>query len=139
LYVPPAWALGSVSRKTLDQLPFSLLETQTGVLNTRTGIQYWLPLVGFESDTVFRSCGLRCFNAVNWALASWIDRPLRIALHPRDLELRLHEEVLRAMSRATRAIDYTELPVKTRAARPGQPSEDCLGPATAARQAWDVD
>jgi hypothetical protein len=119
LYVPPAWALGSAPRRTLGQAPFSLLETQTGVLDTTNGFHYWLPLVGFESDTMLRSCGLRCSNAVNRALAFWGNRPLRVALHPRDLELRLHQDVLRAVSRSVQTIHYTELPVKAGSAHHG--------------------
>lgn len=111
LYVPPAWAFGPLPPDFTDAIPFPLVETQTGIFHTQTRRRWLLPLMGFESDTTFRSIGLRCTNAANWTIARCTNRPLRLALHPGDLQLRLQHDVLRCLSRQIEAIDYTDLPL----------------------------
>lgn len=115
LYVPPAWALGAMSREALGQLPFTMLETQSGVIDTRSGARYLLPLVGFEADTLFREFALRCLNAMNVVLTRCLQRPLRIALHPFDLELRLQRDLLGFLGRRYEPIGYAMLPVGEKA------------------------
>jgi len=95
MYVPPAWALGALTREDLVELPFDLYETLTGFLDVRAGVRRTLPLVGFEADTPFRCLVLRTLNAANLSLARSFGRPVRIALHPRDLEYGLARELER--------------------------------------------
>jgi len=109
LYVPPAWALGPVSRSAYRDVRFRLLETQTGVIDTRSGSHHWLPLLGFEADTLARCCALRASNGLNQTIARFSRRPLRISLHPNDLGLRLGRDVLGALDSVVEAIDYSEL------------------------------
>lgn len=91
LYVPPAWALGSVSRTQLVQLPFEQIEILRGVIDVKSNRLRILPLVGFEADTIWRAFFLRIWNAGQVALARVIRQPLRIGLHPQDFHLRLRE------------------------------------------------
>lgn len=86
LYVPPAWALGSIPRDRLAELPFRWFETLGGVHDTRENRFHLLPLAGFEADTRWRAFFLRAFNGLNRRLALRYRRPLRVAIHPADLE-----------------------------------------------------
>ncbi len=99
LYVPPAWALGSLTPTDLTELPFRWYETLTGFLDARTGRRRTLPLVGFEADTALRKWALRASNAGNLALARAWGRPVRISLHPRDPELLLARDLERLLGR----------------------------------------
>lgn len=89
LYVPPAWALGAVPRSDLRNLPFRYYEVLSGVLDARAQRLTRLPLVGFEADTAWRARALHHWNRINLAGARRRGRPLRVAIHPRDLNLRL--------------------------------------------------
>lgn len=93
LYVPPAWALGRIPRSRLAATGFRLFETLTGVLDAASGHHRMLPLVGFEADTALRAITLRLLNRLNIALARATGRPLRVGLHPHDLELKLHRAI----------------------------------------------
>lgn len=88
-YVPPAWALGPISRPALAKLPFRAYEVLAGDLDARTGRLRRSPLVGFEADTWMRARALRAWNRLNRALARRSGVPLRIAIHPKDLDLKL--------------------------------------------------
>lgn len=89
LYVPPAWAMGNLSKPALHALPFKMVEYANGVYHTQLGTFRPLPLVGFEADTPLRSLLLRGWNRINYAVAVRSGRPLRVAIHPFDLRLRL--------------------------------------------------
>jgi predicted deacetylase len=93
LYVPPAWAMGSISRKMLADLPFRRYESLTGIYDSDTGRFSHLPLVGYEADTWLRVWSLRLFNTVNQAIATLSKHPLRIAIHPYDLTLGLASDL----------------------------------------------
>ena len=93
LYVPPAWALGSLSEGQCSALPFRQVETLTGVLDTRSRNLTRLPLAGFEADTWFRELGLRIFNRLNVVRARHDQVPLRIGLHPFDFSLRMAGQI----------------------------------------------
>lgn len=95
-YVPPAWALGPISRLELYELKFKTYELLSGDLDPRTGRVRRLPLVGFEADSWARSIALRAWNTFNRLLAHLTGRPLRIAIHPKDLDLRMSGD-LRAL------------------------------------------
>jgi uncharacterized protein len=86
LYVPPAWAMGTLGRDDLRALPFRFYEVLQGLLDGHTGRLKLLPLAGFEADTRLRRLGLRLFNGLNRAGARATRRPLRISIHPFDLE-----------------------------------------------------
>lgn len=91
-YVPPAWAMGGIPRSRLYGLGFRYFETLTGVFDAGAGRFRRLPLAGFEADTRLRALTLRAVNRVCASLAS-PDRPLRIAIHPRDPELLLARDL----------------------------------------------
>ena len=99
-YVPPAWAMGGISRQTLKTLPFRFFEYQTGVYDTQTDRFWRLPLQGFEADTWTRAIFLRGFNACNFQLAGWSRRPLRVSLHPFDLDYFLGASLRRQLTQA---------------------------------------
>lgn len=52
-----------------------------------------LPLTGYEADTAFRKCFLRSWNAYQAKAAVRSNCPLRISIHPDDLELRLADQL----------------------------------------------
>lgn len=84
LYVPPAWAMGAISRARLSAAgPFDQYEFFGGFFNARTGIWRSSPLLGYEADSWARVLPLRLWNALNRARAS-SDSLLRIGIHPHD-------------------------------------------------------
>ena len=93
LYVPPAWALGSLRIEDLRDLPFRWYEILRGLVDAQTGRIRWLPLAGFEADTTFRQVSLRLWNGLNSVMAKRWGGPLRISIHPGDLDLLLAEDV----------------------------------------------
>ena len=119
LYVPPAWALGPLSQTHLAQLPYRLVETTRGLIHLkgkaapavspsngslpqsggqsatakRLPVFQKLPLTGYEADTPFRECFLRRWNAAQLRTAERRHLPLRISIHPDDLELRLPDQL----------------------------------------------
>ena len=97
LYVPPAWALGDYALSEFDAAPFDFVETLTGIYSVRSKHMTRLPLVGFEADTAIRAWTLRALNAANRILARITGRPLRVAIHPNDLHLRLSDDVQRLL------------------------------------------
>ncbi len=110
-YVPPAWALGSLSRDQLARLPYKRIETTCGLLSTVDGRLDHLPLVGFEADTAAREHLLRRWNRfqIKWAWRR--QRPLRIGIHPRDHELRLADDLQRLIRGDWVSICYRDHPI----------------------------
>lgn len=102
LYVPPAWALGDLRLRDLAELPFRWYEDLTGFLDAATGRRTLLPLVGFEADTRFRRTALRLTNATARLAARLLLRPVRVSIHPRDLELLLADDLLALLDRPWR-------------------------------------
>jgi len=98
LYVPPAWAMGRISRKALRRLPFDAYETLRGVYRAREDRFVPSPVVGFEADTFFRQQALRTTNGIARRIASHRGA-CRLALHPHDLHLRLRKDIDRWFSR----------------------------------------
>lgn len=92
-YVPPAWAAGQISNRGLHARGFELIETLTGITDTNTGKRRFLPLAGFEADTRFRAIFVRILNGANLALARLTRRPIRVAVHPDDERLLLHDQL----------------------------------------------
>lgn len=109
LYVPPAWALGGLSRETLAQLPFREIEVLGGVLQTGSQRYCPLPLAGYEADTLWRATNLRAWNAVNAWRARRSGKPLRIGIHPYDADLRLSDQMQAQIRACDRYCRYSEL------------------------------
>ncbi|PXA02971.1 DUF2334 domain-containing protein [Coraliomargarita sinensis] len=116
IYVPPAWALGPISKDDLAQVPYRLIETTRGLIHLEgdapslphSGEQsaipkghqaerkrtfQKLPLTGYEADTTFRQFFLRCWNANQARAAKWKGRALRISIHPDDLDLLVADQL----------------------------------------------
>jgi hypothetical protein len=106
LYVAPAWAMGPVDRRRLDELPFRLYEDLRGIYDARTRSRRPLPVTGYLADTPARVVALRLTNAVQRRRRCG---PLRIAIHPPDLSLPLRADLRRDLRRAGRCAGYDEL------------------------------
>jgi predicted deacetylase len=98
LYVPPAWALGRISRSQLTGLGFRYYETLTGIYDSATGKMHRIPVAGFEADTLLRVVSLRVSNAFS-RISARRAGALRIAIHPEDLKLRLAGDLRRFLRR----------------------------------------
>lgn len=108
LYVPPAWALGSIGPRDLTALPFARYEVLTGVRDAASARLRPVPLLGYEADTPARAPLIRLWNGLNRRLAQghgW----LRIAIHPRDPELYLGPDLTRDLRRYPLWVDYRDL------------------------------
>lgn len=105
LYVPPAWAMGALSLKDLDHLPFARYEVLGGVYEVASGRFQRSPMVGFEADTAFRALSCRVWNRLN-LLAAGSHRPLRLAIHPGDFELRLAADLERLIDEGGESLSY---------------------------------
>jgi predicted deacetylase len=100
-YVPPAWALGPINQTDLAEVPFQLIETTRGLIyparkagpeNKDSRFQK-LPLTGYEADTALREFFLRRWNAAQAKTARRKNLPLRISIHPDDLDLRIADQI----------------------------------------------
>jgi predicted deacetylase len=109
LYVPPAWALGRLSRSDLQTLPFKTYETLFRLHFAGDPREYFSPLVGFEADTSLRKFALRISNAVAIQIARTTGRALRIAIHPQDHKLQLTEQLSQVLSKPWQSLLYREL------------------------------
>ena len=109
LYVPPAWALGSISKRGLRSCGYTWVETLSGVVFTQTGQTKRLPLVGFEADTFTRELALRVLN--NVVLWMPTNKPLRISIHPYDHKLRMVKSLPAILQRCTKTLSYSEITV----------------------------
>jgi predicted deacetylase len=98
LYVPPAWALGPVARPLLQTLDLRWVESTRGFLHLQSGQYKVLPLVGYEADTAGRATFLRLWNRFQVEIARRSGRPLRISVHPHDLQLRLAGSLQRLLA-----------------------------------------
>ncbi|MEA3275219.1 MAG: polysaccharide deacetylase family protein [Pseudomonadota bacterium] len=108
LYVPPAWALGAIRTADLAALPFARYEVLTGVRDAVGGRLRPIPMVGYETDTRARVPLIRLWNSINRrraAASGW----LRIAIHPKDPELRLGSDLREDLRRYTRWTTYAAL------------------------------
>jgi len=107
-YVPPAWALGAVEPRALADLGYRSVEVQWGWHDLEHDRFHAMPLIGFEADTRWRELALGVFNALQVKLARRTGRPLRLGLHPFDLELRRSDEVRRRVREVDVWLDTTE-------------------------------
>lgn len=93
-YVPPAWALGFISKEHLQQAPYRMIETTRGLIRLENGIEREsYPLTGFEADTYLRETFLRHWNRIQTTKAIRSRKPLRISIHPDDLQLRAADQM----------------------------------------------
>lgn len=112
LYVPPAWALGKISRAHLAALPYPQIETTSGLLQRDPASGYQmkkLPLTGYEADTTLRAAALRKWNRWQARSAEKTDRPLRISIHPDDFHLRLRDQLETQIDSVKNFISYDSL------------------------------
>jgi len=107
IYVPPAWALGNLSPEDLKASPFRYFESTRGLYCGHTGVFRYLPLIGFEAAGPWQAFGLRLWNRINLALAS-SSRPVRLALHPGDLQLPLARDLLGQLQRLSGCLRLEE-------------------------------
>jgi len=98
LYVPPAWAMGPIPRDALKALPFRRHEVFGGILDAETGRLHPAPMMGFEADTLGRVWPVRLFNVANRAWAAAGGAPLRVGIHPYDLDYRLGGDLRRLVA-----------------------------------------
>jgi len=108
MYVPPAWAMGSISNEDLTSAPFRYFENTSGFIDSESGRQLTLPLVGFEADNAIRSISLALWNGLNKILGSR-KRPVRVSIHPYDTELLLQKALEKTLQNVTNAVDYHTL------------------------------
>jgi predicted deacetylase len=111
-YIPPAWALGRLRGRALGRQPFAVLETLRGLhLRTRDGDYRFapLPLLGFEADTALREEMLGHWNRLQLRRARREGRPLRIAVHPRDPDLRLGHQLRAVLGLGWTPLSYAAL------------------------------
>ena len=109
LYVPPAWAMGDVLRRQLDDLPFDQFETLAGVYDSRRRKFTRLPMLGYEADTAFRAFGVRAWNSLNFAWASLMRRPIRLGIHPHDFSLKLAHDLERVLIYPGECLCYDQI------------------------------
>lgn len=109
LYVPPAWALGALKLDHLSSLPFRWYEILRGFVDANTGRVVSSPLAGFEADTTFRQVSLRFWNGLNLALARRVRGPLRISIHPGDLDLLLNADLEKIVAYPWRFVRESEI------------------------------
>lgn len=92
-YVPPAWALGFISKEDLRHAPYDLIETTRGLIQPSNLGFHKLPLTGYEADTPLREAFLRRWNKHQERSATSTDKALRISIHPNDLQLRVADQL----------------------------------------------
>ena len=109
IYVPPAWAMGRFSKSALIDSPFRIYENLHSVIDLKNNQQYTLPLLGFEADNVLRAVFLRGFNRINWWLAKYQKRPLRIGIHPFDFNYHIANQLSQFLHADIHAIAYDEI------------------------------
>lgn len=109
LYVPPAWATGNLNLEQWRSLPFRQLETLRGVHCLDQDNPHILPLSGYEADSPLRTLFLRHFNRYNLQRAQHSGQPLRIALHPFDLQYALAQNALQDLAAVDEFLNYSQL------------------------------
>ena len=108
LYVPPAWAMGSVRKVDLDALPYRQFETLSGIYDSANGRWSRTPMIGFEADTPLRALACRAWNRFNLTVGSG---PVRFSIHPPDPELLLGGDLRRLLELDWQDRYYDDAPV----------------------------
>lgn len=107
LYVPPAWALGRISKDQLRRRPFKMIETLTGVFLPAKRTFIRLPVVGFEADNLGRQVALRLLNLA--AISVTFASHMRVSIHPYDHQLRLHLDLDKTLCKYKEFVSYQNL------------------------------
>lgn len=110
LYVPPAWALGSINSQQMRHQPFQLIETLFHLWLADSGERQFIPLLGFEADTRWRQCCLACLNWITLRLLGKRST-VRVSIHPFDHRLLLSRQLSQVLSRPWQSISYSSLPL----------------------------
>jgi hypothetical protein len=100
LYVPPAWAMGKISRSRLRRLPFRYFEYFSGIYDSKLNVFERIPMVGYEADAWVRAPFVAMWNRLNFIGAQYQQR-LRFSIHPNDFELLLHKTLSRDLRRVS--------------------------------------
>lgn len=100
LYVPPAWAMGRISRDALKRLPFRYYEYFSGIYDSRMDCFERIPMVGYEADAWYRAPFVAAWNRANFASARRKQR-LRFSIHPNDFELLMRKRLARDLRRVS--------------------------------------
>lgn len=95
-YVPPAWAFGKLEAKRRARSGYRFFESTFFVYDGRSQQYKWLPMMGYEADTWLRQVSVKLWNAMNRMMAG--RRPIRMAIHPGDLDLLLSDTVRRDLA-----------------------------------------
>jgi predicted deacetylase len=98
LYVPPAWAMGNISKSRLRRLPFRYFEYFSGIYDSKLNCFERIPMVGYEADVWFRVPFVALWNRMNFIGAQHQQR-LRFSIHPNDFELLLQKNLSRDLHR----------------------------------------
>lgn len=106
IYVPPAWAMGSLNHDDLAQLPFHQYETMNGVYDSTQKHYYRSPMLGFEARDAWRVPFIRLWNWINFNKAKH-SGILRIGIHPDDHTLPLAADMDRYLVKIGRAEKYS--------------------------------
>ena len=100
--------MGPIGKDDLDRLPFGRYETLAGIYRSASRTFRHMPMTGFEADTAFRALSCRAWNFINLRAAG-TSRPIRVAIHPRDLELLLAADLRRFLDGGGRALSYRDI------------------------------
>lgn len=106
LYVPPAWALGKISKIDLNQLPFLYFECTTGFISNKK--YRFLPLLGFEEKTYWGAKIRQFFNTLNFIIGKF-KGIIRIAIHPNDFNLYLKNDIKKYLHKNKECILLNDL------------------------------
>ena len=112
LYVPPAWALGFVKHSDLKDTPFKQVETTRGVIaleKDKAPKLKCLPVSGYEADTMLRKTFLNLWNQLQENHARFHNDPLRISIHPNDLELKIADQLNAQVRRMNTYLKYEDI------------------------------
>ena len=110
--MPPAWALGAVDKKILCKTLFKQIEVTRGLIHISPGKKpklQTLPLTGYEADSTFRASFLSRWNQFQQNQAQIKSLPLRISIHPYDLELPIAEQLERQINSVETFLNYSDL------------------------------
>ena len=112
LYVPPAWALGAINKQSLLKTPFKQIEVTRGLINLNSNHKpklKTLPLTGYEADSSFRALFLTRWNQFQEKKALKKALPLRISVHPYDLNLPIAHQLEHQLSSVKSFLGYEDL------------------------------
>lgn len=112
LYVPPAWALGAIDKKTLSKTLYKQIEVTRGLIHlepNKTPQFQSLPLTGYEADSPFRVHFLTKWNQFQQKQAQIKSLPLRISIHPYDLDLPIADQLEDQIKSVETFLNYGDL------------------------------